>query len=249
MKSKIFFSLTLILCIGLFVKVEVQVQAQTQTQIYTSVAMPYGARVKNSYVKDGVTTHTYGDAESRIINGSPYLDNTFENGKIELIDGSIIPDLKIRYNMYGDFFEIKKADDTLIVNKPNLLSSVFYEDKVFVYNPAVFEATESANGYYERLVSGTLNLYSKRKVDLKYDEFVPNYGGGSGTKEYFYRYSISYFVEISANTILKISNKRHFLKNIPSHYAEMNTYIKKNKINLKKEKDLVSLIKYYNSIN
>ena len=243
MKSKTFFSLILILCIGL----SIQVQAQTQT--YKTIAMPYGARVKTSNVEEGITTHTYGDSELRIINGTPYLDNSFKDGKIELTNGDIIPDLKMRYNMYEDFFEIKKMDDTLIVNKPYLLNIVFYQDKIFVYNPAVFVAAGGDNGYYERLESGKLNLYSKRKVDLKYDEFVPNYAGGSGTKEYYYRYNISYLLEMEANTILKISNKKQFLKNIPSHKTEMNDFIKKNRINMKEEKDLVSLIKYYNSIN
>ena len=219
-----------------------------QSQEYKTIAMPAGAMIKNTTVREGITTHDFANPTAKIVNGSPYLDNNFVKGSIQLVNGKNILNVMLRYNMHADKFEIQSKDDTLVINKPSEIETIIYKDKIFEYNPDIFKSTDKYPGYYERLFADITILYVKHKVEFKYDEFVPNYGGGSGTKEYYYIPKIEYYLKTGTANVFKITSKKNFLKKIPVHKEDMKEYIKKNKTNLKNENELLNLIKYYNSI-
>ncbi len=220
-----------------------------QSQEYKTIAMPAGARVKNTTVNEGITTHNFANPVAKVVNGSPYLDNSFVKGSIQLVNGNNILNVMLRYNMHADKFEIQSIDDTLVINKPHEIETIVIKDKIFEFNPEVFKSTDKYPGYYERLLADITTLYVKYKVEFKYDEFVPNYGGGSGTKEYYYIPKTEYYLKTGTANVFKITSKKNFLKKIPIHKAEMKVYINKNKISLKKASEIIKLIEYYNSLN
>ena len=236
---KIFIETLLTLDFGFFV----------QSQEYKTIAMPEGAIVKSTVVREGITTHYYSNPVAPFVNGSPYLDDNFIKGSIHLVNGNSIMNVMLRYNMHADKFEIQSTDDTLVINKPHEIEMIVYKDKIFVFNPDVLKSIDQHPRFYERLLDGITTLYVKHKVEFRYEEFVPNYGGGSGSKEYYYIPKIEYYLITGPGNVFKLSSKKKFLKNIPTHKAEMKEYIMKNKISLKEENEIVNLIEYYNSLN
>lgn len=215
-----------------------------------TIKLPSGVQRQSKEIVDGVTTHNYVNESNIPINGSPYLKDKFSPGILELNDGSKSEKVPLRYNIANDAFEVIQNSDTLSLNQPYKLKKVIFDDKVFIFDPFLRANPERKyNGFFQLKVEGKLSLYIKRNKDLLYDSFVSNYQGGSGTKEYYYVDKISYVAKIGDSSGFLIKSKRSFLKHMDAqNKSEIKSFIKKNKIKFKNEKDLVSLVKFINSI-
>lgn len=230
-------------CAGLFALV-------SYSQDLKNVQLPSGTIVKNTVVIDGVTTHSYASPNKIPINGTPYLNEKFQTGIIELKNSDKSDEILMRYNISKDQFEINYNNDTLTINRPHEIEYILMSDKKYIYDPH-FMSTEDAtrrNGYLEIIEEGTISLFIKRNKKLSYDSFVSNYGGGGGTKEYYYVDRTSYFGQINGQPPFQIKSTKSLLKNIDDNKEELKTYIKKNKIKVKQESDIAKLVKYYNSL-
>lgn len=222
----------------------------SSAQDLKDVQLPSGTLVRNTKVIDGVTTHTYSSGSSIPINGTPFLDQSFTPGIIELKNGDISDELLLRYNIVLDQFQIKNNNDTLTINKPYQVKLIQLQDKQFIYDPR-FSTTEESirrNGYLQLILDGELSLFLKRNKKMVYDSFVSNYGGGGGTKEYYYVERNSFFCRIEGGAPFIVKNKKSFIKNIPRNQEDVKAFIKSNKINVKEKSDLIKLVNYYNSI-
>lgn len=213
------------------------------------VKIPRGARVESTTVIDGITTHSY-SAHSKIpVNGTPFLDDDFKPGILELKDGKSSQEVQLRYNVATDLFEIDYNNDTLTLNRPFDVRYIYLGEKKFIYD-LHFTESESGkrNGYFEIVEEGTISLFLKRNKKLSYDSFVSTYKGGGGTKEYYYVDKISYFCRIDKSEPFLVKSSKSFLNGLTQHKSEMKSFIKSNKIKFKKKTDLVLLVEYYNSL-
>lgn len=215
-----------------------------------TIKLPSGVQRQSKEIIDGVTTHNYVNETNIPINGSPYLKDNFLPGILELNDGSKSDKVPLRYNIASDAFEVIQNSDTLSLNQPYKLKKVIYDDKVFIFDPFLRANPERKyNGFFQLKVDGKLSLYIKRNKDLLYDSFVSNYQGGSGTKEYYYVDKVSYIGKIGDRSGFLIKSKRSFLNQFDAEdKTEIKSFIKKNNIKFKDEKDLVKLVKFVNSI-
>ena len=219
------------------------------SQNLKTVNVPLGARVKSTEIIDGVSTHNYSDKSSIPINGIPYLKEEFQSGIIELADGKKSDEVLLRYNISKDIFEILRNNDTLTLNRPFAVKYVYLDDKVYIFNPRFLKNSERRqNGYFELRISGDFSLYIKRWKNLSYDSFAANYKGGGGTKEYYYIDKKNFVGKIADGDPFIISSPRSLLSKLDKHQSEVKSFIKKNKIKLKKESDLVRVVEYYNSL-
>lgn len=193
----------------------------------------------------GIVNHNYlGIATS--IQGSPYLNEYFLPGTIELSNGEVLENVSIRYNVYKDVIEIDSEGEIREINKPNVVRSVTFNDRTFIYNPYLIKNAMKKNGYFEVLVEGPLTLYARRTNDLKMETRNSNFSKNGIGASYF-DLQINYYVETSNKTVFSLSKKK-LLDQISSHKSEMKTYIKKRKLDFKDELSVKRLIKYYNSL-
>ncbi len=182
------------------------------------------------------------------LNGSPYLTEEFVDGALTAADGTRIEGLKLRYDIYADEMQFILKNDTASVNRPLALRSVELEEKKFIYE--VYQVSENlvAAGYFEVLIEDNLSLLYRRELELDYDVYVPNYGGGGGTKDVKLKKNNNLYTKLGKSTARKIYNKKDFLNAITAHYEEVKEYIKKNHISVRKQKDLAELVSYYNTL-
>jgi len=242
--NKIILALT-----ALFWTAHMEAQVGVSTGQHASILHTQNLEPYQVDVIDGIATMRYSNSAA-IINGSPYLTTDFTEGTMTTLDGTVIPGLKYRYDIYGDKMQFIVNNDTATINKPLALSSVEFEDHRFVYEVFLAEAGRVATGYFEVIEENTyLTVLYRRQIELEQDVYVSNYGGGGGSKEFNMKRVNTYYVKPIESAALKIRNKKDFLKSIPDYREEVKRYMKEHKISVKKEKDLQEVAIYYNSIH
>jgi hypothetical protein len=213
------------------------------------IKVPQAMHTESSVVIDGVTTHNYSTGKTIPVNGTPFLNEKFSPGILELHDGKKSEEVMLRYNIAQDLFEIFRGKDTLTINRPYDLKAVYFMDKTFIYNPKLrTDAERKQNGFFEVLVNGDFTLYKKRNKDMSFDSFAGNYQGGAGTKEYYYVDKIAFVGKTPKGNVFLMNSSKSFLKNLNDHKPEMKAFIKAQKIKFKKEADLIKLVDYYNQL-
>ncbi len=188
------------------------------------------------------------DAEYKQVIGSPYAIKEFMQGNIYQGDKLVQSGIFLRYNMYADEIEIKNSiDDTeynALVKDSNVFVKIFND--VYVLIP--FEGSDEKGSYFKIITPGKhLDLYKKSSVvytprtfpKTSYDREKP--AKFTQTDTYFLVEKTGKFVELP-------NSKSKLLKVMKNKGKEVKSFLKKNNINLKKEKDLIKLVKYYNTL-
>lgn len=197
---------------------------------------------------DGVSTIHYSQSKA-FINGSPYLNEEFIEGTMTIVDGTVIPGLGYRYDIYGDKMQFLLNGDTASITKPLSLRSIQLGEKKFVYD--VYQVSDDvvAAGYFEVIEEGdVLSILLRREIELEQDAYVTNYGGGGGTKEFMMKQMNSYYLKQDRKAAQKVHKKKDFLNTITHFHNEVKQYMKENRISVRKEEDLQSVVNYYNSL-
>lgn len=177
--------------------------------------------------------------------GSPYLDEYFYPGTLELSTGEIIEDIMLRYNVNADVLEIDNGGTIMEINKPDMIRKVNYNDRLFIYNPYLLPNSIGKNGYFEVLEEGTLTLYLQRTNEVQKDNGASHYGTGN-TGQQFYKMENHYYFKNENNEVFAL-NKNKFLENIKSHKSDMKDYIKKRRVKFNDKMALKKMITFYNT--
>jgi len=200
-------------------------------------------------VIDGVSTIHYSLSKADF-NGSPYLSEEFVEGTMTVSDGTVIPGLKYRYDIYGDKMQFILNRDTAVINRPMAVRSLVMGDRKFVYEVYMVQANRVATGYFEMIRENeNLTILYRRKIEIEQDIYVPNYGGGGGTKEFEMKQDNSYYVKHGNSAAQKIHSRKGLLKIIPDYRDRVKQYMKDHRLSVKKEKDLAAIADYYNSLH
>lgn len=211
---------------------------------YTSFSIPVSSKSRTT--GGGVLTHNTGGNVTSI-QGSPYLNEFFLPGTIELSDGEIIENVPIRYNVNQDVIEIDNDGEILAINKPDKIRRVSFNERTFIYNPFLVNDGKGKDAYFEEIKVGKSLLYLKRTNPLKLETHNSNFGK-SGTGASYYNMALQFYVKTSDDEVYKL-NKNSFLDHLSSHKSEMKKYIKTRKIKFDKENDVKKLFKEYEKIS
>ncbi len=199
-------------------------------------------------VIDGVATARYTNDPAGL-SGSPYFNDEFLDGTMTTLDGTIIPGLKYRYDIYGDKMDFILDGDTATIRKPLALRSVELGERKFVYEVYLLNDNSVATGYFELLQdSEYLSVLLKREVEFEQDIYMANYGGGGGTKAFNLKQVHSVYVKHGESAALKIGNKRDLLEAIPDHRGQVKEFMKEKELSIKRAEDIQDIARYYNSI-
>ena len=197
---------------------------------------------------DGVSTMYY-DSPAANINGSPYLQNEFEEGTMTVLNGTVIPGLRYRYDIYGDKMLFIVNGDTATINKPLALKSIEIGGKLFVYDVYVSGPDKVATSYFEVVEENeSLTLMHRRQAKLDQDVYVSNYGGGGGTKEFRMKTVDSYYLKQGKAAAREIDSRKDLLELFPDNQQQIREYMKQNRLKVNKEEDLSSIVQYCGSL-
>jgi hypothetical protein len=223
-------------------------QVTIQPQHYSMTISNQTLDPKMVEVIDGIATVHY-SMNSSALNGSPYLTDEFVPGTMETLNGTVIEGLKYRYNIYNDEMQFIVGEDTAVINKPLALRSIEMDRKKFAYEVYKVSDQMVAAGYFELISEGEMSLLFRRNLELEYDNYVPNYGGGGGSKEFVLKKDNNFYVKLEGDAARKVYKRKDFLNAIPRDLqSRVKQYMKEHKISVRKEDELLALVNYYNTL-
>lgn len=183
------------------------------------------------------------------IKGSPYIQDDYERGTISNFKDDI---LSIKYNGFSDHMEVLRNGKVQY-----FLPSEAYPFEVQLLGSAKLykafqfqKGRELAYGFFRLLtINQKSNLLIREEVG-KTEAVKPKTGYGEFTPAKFKRKDDAYFVNFAGNDIaLEVPRrKKDFLNLFGASAKNIDTYIKKEKLNIKKERDLLRILTYYNQL-
>ena len=182
------------------------------------------------------------------IEGSPYYNETFVLGKL-LVNGKEVPgNYGIRYNAYNDQIELQGANETEALIKAVNYSCVINNNKYIYRSYQAKKKDTPTMGYFQVLTDEANGLLLKQER-MKFKEALE--AKTSMTQPLparFIPYTNYYYLK-NGTSIAAIIHKKTILDNFePEVQSAIKKYIKSEKIDLKKEYDLLKLFSYYASL-
>lgn len=185
--------------------------------------------------------------------GSVYIDESFSPCNVYYND-ELVGNFYYRHNAYNDEVEIK---DTKYTEEPETSLATIKELKLVADNGKELSLKAYKNkkdvvrnGYMYKLNEGDkYNLFFKNSV--KFTEGTrPVNSMVRATPNKFSHFTEYYFMKDGDNLAYYIGNKKsEFLREFEKDKRDsLASYIKEEKINLKKEEDLMKVFNYLNSI-
>lgn len=180
------------------------------------------------------------------IEGSPYLNDEFENGTIYTTEKQQYVDVPLRYNIYNEQLEFKSPQGIIqALATPEILELAKFGDTQIAYQPYI-SGNKTKNGFFIVLSTGKASLYSKPEIAFKEATEPAAYKEAEPPK--FLRKSDEYYLRFDSTPAKRIGNKKDLIAAFPDKQSEIKSYISKNKIKAGKAESLKKLVEYYNSL-
>jgi len=201
-------------------------------------------QIPQGFVRDHDGTNSMSNIKYQ---GSPYLYDSYVPGKMIVNDEQTFQ-IMVRYNAYSDVFEM--LDDN---NRSSALYKLDYvkiimtgrEYQIYSYQ----DNGKQIEGYLENLsVSGDTKFF--RKDSKKFVDLVKAETGYEKDKPAkFVLESPKYYAQKKDESLKEIKlKKKDILALFQSHKNEVSTFVKKQKLNLKRQEDVIKLFDYYNTL-
>ena len=178
------------------------------------------------------------------IDGSPYLDEFFHPISIDGYNKTLPA---VRYNAYEDEMEFEINGKTnYIVKNQNVKINFPDNNKTYVLTRYQLEDKE-INGYLVILVNeGKYKLYKKETVELLVNQNNKNIPY-LNEKPPVYERNKDIFLILYNGKFYKVQkNWKEIAKELSVDNSKLNDFIKKNKISVKDEGDLIRLVEFLN---
>jgi hypothetical protein len=188
------------------------------------------------------------EAQFETIKDGAYTNANFVLGNIYQDDQLIKSGVPMRFNAHADEIEIKQISSdqsySALVKDP----SIFVKIGTEVYVLVPYQGSNEKGGYFNVLYDGTTyDLYKKTKATFKEgQEAKSTYG--RDTPPSFVKTTTYYLME-DGRLLEMPSSKSKILKMMDSKSSEMKEFIKKNRLDLDKEADLINAITHFDSLS
>jgi hypothetical protein len=180
------------------------------------------------------------------IEGSPYMTDEFINGSVFTTSKIQYNDIPLRYNVYNDEMQFQAPDGNIAaIAAPEVIEKVTFGEYTMEYIPFT-NAKKIRRGFFVLLVDGNVKLYARPNVE--YRPPVPPAPYKEPEPAKFLEKPDTYYIRIGLEAAQLIENKKDLEEIFPDHKKEVATFIKKNKVNHRKEEKLKELVEYYNSL-
>jgi len=179
------------------------------------------------------------------IDGSPYLDSDYKVGTVTTEDGGIYKDIPLRYNCFDDVLEFSKDNAAYELQPKERIKRAEFGGKVFTYKD--FESDRSTDkSFFELLVEGKATLCAR--FTIKFYEAEELKGFAEAKPARFEDLSETYYLSLNNAPAKKISNSKKLLEILSDKKSEVESFMSKQKVGVKKVEDLKKIIVYYNSL-
>jgi hypothetical protein len=194
-------------------------------------------------ITDG--TYSRNDLKLSDIQGSPYLDEEFLSGKITTREGTVYTDLPLRYNGFTDDLEFQKGEDSYNIDPKVIVKRAEFGSSVLGCLE-YYDGSKIKNGFFEILTEGKAILLVRYTVKFIEKEAVKAFAEPRPAR--FDEPVKDYYMSVEGAPAKLITNKKGLLELFGSKKDEMESYISKNKLSVKKDDDLIKIVVNFNSL-
>lgn len=197
------------------------------------------AQLPRSLVKPVRRVSVFDDYE-----GSVYERASYKSGKvIDEVSGNY--EAKLRYNIYTDALEYKSNSNLFELHKRKTVSAQIEED-YFYYCNFKTERGLKKDGYYI-----LVELHNNYRIYKKYELIIKEPQKNTMTQlsePGSIKQMITYYIEERGIIVELPMKKKEFLAVFNDKENELVKYMKKEKIRLRKEEDLIRIVARYNAL-
>ncbi|MND75127.1 hypothetical protein D3C80_667350 [compost metagenome] len=180
----------------------------------------------------------------------PFFKESFLKGKIVTDKGKVISPVNLRFDMYANELQFIKDKRIYLVSEP-VNEFVLYQESDSLNSTFIFRRYKLDVGgkevpaFCEVLYDGETKLlkYVKRSETEKVNMT------SATTVKTFIDYEVAYLQKGKDGKPIKLDkNGKNLLPLLSDKAQQVNEYVKTNRIKLNNEEQLVSLLKYYDSL-
>ena len=181
------------------------------------------------------------------ISGTPYVFDQFGLGKVTLNNGVEFEDSSLNYSYFDHNLYFTKGNQLFLVNyqaKSFILNGVDKENnKVTKQFMSAFPSieTNTSSTFYEILANASVFQFLKHAQNRIKEATVFS---GPPTKEYVLDNSYYIYDKVDKKmlSIGNVLSLKSIKKTLPNYAAQIDAIINSNKLNLKKEEDMIQLM-------
>lgn len=179
------------------------------------------------------------------IKGSPYVNDQFEKGYVFVVANENAQNLQLRYNAYSDDVEYLQGVKAYTFINPELIKKINFSGTTYVYRLLKTSKESKNGGFFAVLFSDRdLKLLKKQSVGfLPAKEAASSYEKNKPAS--FSKVKETYFLEFEKEKPLELpSVKKKVIQIFEAKGFQVKDFMKKEKINVKEEEDLIKLVTY-----
>lgn len=208
---------------------------------WTSVTIATG-----QLLQDGVTGKFYFEKKTSETKGTPFLEEEWLPARIVLDDGLVIKNLKLKLDLVRNlplFYRNDSAFEFIVPVKEFKLYTLAGDSLLFRKGYPASEAVQP-NTYLEVLSEGKLTLLKKHSKTITISKA---YNSAVALEEFTTTTPLFYLQK--ENRLYPLRRNRETLLRdlLKEDWTQLSDFINAQKLNLKKESDILSLVRYYNS--
>lgn len=178
-------------------------------------------------------------------NGSIYMKSNYKESSV-IHEKSGTFDAKLKYNIHSDALEYSIGEQLFEVSKSPVIHARIDGD-YFYYCDFETQRGVDRSGYYVLVeLTDTYRIYKRFSVKIK--EPRTTVVVGTPIEPGSIRMKTKYYLEESGVIMEIPMNKKGMLAAFNDKESELKEYLKKEKIRLRKEEDLIRLVARYNSL-
>jgi hypothetical protein len=183
-------------------------------------------------------------AQDASIKGTPYMNDTYEQGVV-FLEKSVIK-VPARYNVFQDVMEYQQGGRAMVLDPSASIKKVKLQNTTFVVDKYVLDG-KTKYGYLMLLDSGKAMLYARKVVKYLPPKKGANPDGTDQVAE-FKRVPDVFYFKIGNNELQDIKNIKSMIAAFPDKQEELTRFAKQEKISPRNQDEVVKLVKYYNSL-
>lgn len=178
------------------------------------------------------------------ISGSPYFSGEFTEGEIHKNDSVHFKGVWIRLDLFSNKLEFRDQKDVIQeLLEPGQYDRFIIGNSAFRYITRT-EGNKAVNEFMQILADGNVKLYKKFRINLQEATKPQAYQDAQPPK--FVNMSPEYFLVVNNGEAQRIKNQKHVIELLKTQKPALENFVKKEKLNLNKEEELIKAVEYCN---
>ncbi|HBL75510.1 MAG: hypothetical protein A2W90_03490 [Bacteroidetes bacterium GWF2_42_66] len=178
------------------------------------------------------------------IPGTPFFNDNFKKGEVTTTSNTVVSNVPLRYNVYADEIEFEEESKKTFYLDKSTVKSVKIGDSEFIYK-AYSMNNKLGRSYFEVLLQGKATLLKQYRV--QFEEAKPAKAYEDPTPAQFKSATPEFYIAFGDAEADRISSSKQLTEILSDKKTEVAEYMKKNKLKIGNQEDIIRIIQFYNT--